>query len=298
LRTNNGIMVSEDPRLHGAIGIYFVSKQRTVVYTLHHPIGVTDLDKDKDWVFSRGGEVQDMLLRAEDPGEAALEALRAKFITELQVAAGFLVRPDEKSPLFYPEDLGEFSKRPRREILEEAEKVFKGNRKAAEEEWKTHYPTAEQQKANKFVFAHDKSEYLPELVRIHEKNLKRYAECREVRTLVEEAYPQLYRTGKGPFGTDPQVGLDFTGDGDVQFMDAFLKNFEDNVRSHHKATEVKKVLTVEERKILLDPVKAKARWAVALDAGTRFYRKVGTAVASLRGKSGEKGAKSASASKD
>lgn len=66
---------------------------------LHHPIGVTDLDKD-EWVLSTPEDIAHLKARSEDPNKASIHAQRLKALKDGAILAGLVAEKD--GALVYP----------------------------------------------------------------------------------------------------------------------------------------------------------------------------------------------------
>jgi len=207
LITSDGIEVAGNDQLHDAIGIYIVSHNRKMVYTIHHPIGIHDL-KSSDFVFSSGLEVATMLTRTKDPSESQLSISRGKYLLKLMVDAGLLVKKDDR--IYYPPGSGDISDQERSAVITAATSLCKmakaSAQAAADAEAKS-----EDRKPSPVKFDKTNLNFLSSDGEKYEKYLRKWETSEEVQSLIEELFPRAYFTGKGEFGLDHQEALDFEG---------------------------------------------------------------------------------------
>lgn len=176
-------------------------------YTVHHPIGVTDLDDEKDWVVTPTAQVPATLKRKEDPSQGELNQARAKFRTDLAVKAGLLVEKIEPSGsrvYFYPMDVNNT----RNHHLQVANDALKAARKAkqdllAKTEKKSEAGILKQELSR----LDDPLPFMEEGLALAERALRNFWRDPALVQQVEQSVPQLYRTLTGAFGDQPQVPI-------------------------------------------------------------------------------------------
>jgi len=88
-------------------------------YTIHRPIGFTDLDDD-DWVCSRTGDIQDLLSRQDDPGREARQKAVTGFLIEKVVG-----ELQSEYPISIVDGVVMLDGHPRPEVLKPAHKAVK-----------------------------------------------------------------------------------------------------------------------------------------------------------------------------
>ena len=90
-----------DPRLGESFVVVLGDPSMGQTMTVHHPIGITNLDDD-DWVCSPTADILSLLLRKEDPTEAARRSNRDKHRLKQAITAGLLVeKADSDGDVLY-----------------------------------------------------------------------------------------------------------------------------------------------------------------------------------------------------
>lgn len=117
--------------LKGALVVVVSDGTRTVSWTVHHPIGNTDLE-DGDWVLSACADVPVLLEQRTDPDADRLNILRVQERVKMAVAAGFLE--------FNAAGVTEYKGLPgiqRDDVVSEARKTAKEQTKQAFHKWES-----------------------------------------------------------------------------------------------------------------------------------------------------------------
>jgi hypothetical protein len=153
---------------------------------LHHPIGVTDLDRD-DWVLSSPEEVSQMKSRSKDPNATSLSDKRTAYIRAEAISSGELV--ESNGSVHYAGLLGQL---PRGKFLDDLKK------KAL----KKH----EKEKDYKYILklALDEETEFTDLVKA-EKDYRQWVVS--VQKEADERFPQSFRTAKGPLEDVKQTAI-------------------------------------------------------------------------------------------
>jgi len=107
-----------DSRIKDAFVVTVSGPGGTRSFTIHHPIGCTDLDGDA-WVFSPTGEIATLLSRAENPHVKRTEELRAKLRISWAVSKNFAKFDEDGTTLLLP------CGKKRAELLKDAHKRAK-----------------------------------------------------------------------------------------------------------------------------------------------------------------------------
>lgn len=92
-------------------------------FTIHRPIGITDLDPD-DWVMTRSCDVATLLARKKDPRAGEIQVQQAKNRTEFLVGKSLLYRKEDGLVYYEMSDT-----KTRNEFLDEAEKKLQQAKK-------------------------------------------------------------------------------------------------------------------------------------------------------------------------
>lgn len=183
-------------------------------FTLHRPIGITDLAKD-DWCVTLTDQVGPTLARAGDPRQGEINQLRAQKRAELAVTAGKLLMEeiDGVKTYFYPNKVGVES---RNSLLGRAQADLKNEKSLLErglaelEELKDltaqEYGNRKGAALNR-IRALRPLDFLKEEVRAAEVALQVFWDLPATRAAVEAAHPQTYRTMAGTHGDTPQRAI-------------------------------------------------------------------------------------------
>jgi len=170
-------------------------------FTIHHPIGCTDLD-EWDWVITRSDEIQPLLLRAKDPDAARLNRLRGETLTEWAVENVLLKKVGDT--LCYPTS-GEV----REDVLEAArkrvDKIFKADSTALERAAKQSGTAAPKPRKR------DPIDFIEGTNRTDEIKLRDYWSSSITKEAVEQRYPSTYRTRAGPLQNVDQKRINGEG---------------------------------------------------------------------------------------
>jgi hypothetical protein len=198
---------ANEPRIGDSFVVVISSSSGTQSITLHHPIGVTDVDVE-DWVATPTGDIPSLLARQVDPDEADRKAQRDKHRLDLAVAAGLLEKGSD-GQLIYPD-----SGVSRQSALAAA-------RTAARDAIKDGKGKPSPDLYVKFL---DTSiQELESRVRQFLANPKTIREA-------EKAFPSTgFRTRSGPLADRDQVGLDYlSGSSRPQAIDLLVKKIYDH----------------------------------------------------------------------
>lgn len=176
-------------------------------YTLCHPIGITDLQRD-DWVLIPTDEIPATLSRMKDPNAEEVNKKRAAERNAILVKAKLLVQKKENGSvlLYYPVDpdntrntyLAAASAKQKGELgplKKELDSLGKGSGGRAQE-----LNTAIQKAKNIL-------NYLPEKVRDSESSIHKYLDQNSVEEMVANKHPYTHRTLVGPYGDTPQRAI-------------------------------------------------------------------------------------------
>lgn len=188
--------------------VVIVTPMTSMQFTIARPIGITDLDKDSDWVAHRADQIKGMLARASDPGQSTLNQTRTNFRLSLAVSEKLLVEKDQtgKKAFFYPELLetsrNDFINLARSHADEMSKEIKKRIASLTEDN------KGEKQGLLTELQRHeDPIRNLPDKAREAETKLREFWKRPETIALVEKTHPQEYRTLSGPFYTEPQVAI-------------------------------------------------------------------------------------------
>lgn len=204
--------------LKGAFTVIVIGENLTRQFTIHHPIGVTDLD-DEDWVLTQTAEIQSLLARSEDPDADRIASARAKERVDLAVARGLLKEtPAQSGTYFFPNG-------------EERDAVLKVAREKANNEYKLAKAaiTAKGEvgdTARKKLQARDVTHFLDDKSKDNELKLREFWKDPKVSAAVLEKFPQNYRTRGGPQAGQSQSSCVAKGDSldQARAADAILYN--------------------------------------------------------------------------
>jgi len=90
-----------EPRIGDSYVVCVAGPNGVQSFTFHHPIGVTDVDRE-DWVCTPTGDIPSLLTRKDDPDEPDRKAKRDRYRLDLVVAARLLEKRDGDGLLVYP----------------------------------------------------------------------------------------------------------------------------------------------------------------------------------------------------
>jgi len=191
------VQYQADDRLPESIVVLVVSANRTEAYTLHHPVGITDLTEG-DWVLTRTSEVPTLLARAKDPNQKKVDEARQKARSDYLVAAGLLTRVGET--LHYLP--GVAGGKERNAVLGDADVALKAARVKEKLDFEQSKPS-EQARKN-FRSRLERDSFLdPEVVK-HESKIREALTPEVLEREVMGKVPQTYRTMGGPLAGTAQ----------------------------------------------------------------------------------------------
>jgi hypothetical protein len=164
-------------------------------YTVHHPIGVTDLD-GFDWIITRSDEVQSLMQRIKDPDAPRLNQLRSELLTDYAVSQS-LLKKDKEGNLLYPQ------------TMERRDKVLGDARKHVDKDFEKTSKAWEKLKESKGSSAlkpkkKDPIDYVEGENRSDELKLREYWKQPITQAAVDKEYPTVYRTRSGPLRNEDQ----------------------------------------------------------------------------------------------
>lgn len=194
--------------LGDSFSITVATGNHTVSYTVHRPIGVTDLDDD-DWVVTPVGDIQSLLSRAVDPAQGEINKMRGVFKTSLLIESGLLIKDAEKG-ITYPVSVYTGEK-DRNALLNEADTTFSEHKKTRKEEYKKSHPNATQDDLDRIKFDKSRVDFLTDELRLHERKIAEFLSSEPIRRKIEEHAPQTYRTRSGPLMDRNQVACTVIG---------------------------------------------------------------------------------------
>jgi hypothetical protein len=180
----------------------------TESWTIHHPIGVTDLDAD-DWVATRTSEVHYLMARRTSPTATATEALRAKARTEFLLQQKLIVKKDDK--LCYGLDGGKTAGKVRNDVLDAADAALKHDRAVAQLE----HDRAQQgkPKAAQFRYGYSRDNFLEKEDLVCEQAIRKAFASIDCKKFLDAKAPVTFRTRGGPNADQPQVKCSVVPDG-------------------------------------------------------------------------------------
>jgi hypothetical protein len=192
--------------LREAFVVAFCSNKTSRQFTVHHPIGVTDLN-DFDWVVTPTEEIDELIDRAKDPSYSRLVELRKQFRQRAAVEKGLVKVDPNNGHLIFPK-CGED-----RDVLmsfcrEQADKSIEGDivkwRKSYE---KLPEGTAKPPKPT----PPDVLTFFKEDVAQEERALRKFLNDPILMKAAEEEYPQTFRTRHGPLQDRDQTRINDEG---------------------------------------------------------------------------------------
>jgi len=196
------LKIRQDDRLEEPIAVFIGVGSNIATYTLHRPIGITDLGND-EWVLSLGSEVETMINRRVDPDQAIINQQRGKVLTELTVKSGLLVKPTKESDVHYPPELK--ISEPRRTVLDSADAALKADKEKRRAEYRLAHP--EDRGLNNFKYTASILDFLPPQVRDQEEKIRAFGKTPDVLKALTTVVPQTFRTGKGANNNTPQEAV-------------------------------------------------------------------------------------------
>jgi len=196
----------------------------TEQFTVTRPIGITDMDADKDWTIIPTDQVPATLKRKDDPSEGELNQRRAQIRTTMAVQAGLLreeTKSDGTKAFYYPKD----NKTPRNAHLQNANDVLKADRRTIQNGMeKAEGKELSILKQELGTLTDPVSKMDPETASA-ERELRKFWASPAVVSEVESKVPRTYRTLTGPFGDQSQVPISGSHGLPMQaVIDAFSKN--------------------------------------------------------------------------
>jgi hypothetical protein len=192
------VTFQQNKQIKNTFVVLVASTQYLEQLTIHHPIGITDLDND-EWVSTRTANIHYLLSRAEDPQQQKLNAVWQANRSEYLIAMSLLTKKDDK--IYYQSDLS----RPRVEILDEADHGLKEDRKSHQAEHDEKH--AGKPKKPVFKYSRTRDEFLNEVHRKFEKEIRSALNTKEAREFVMRGAPQTYRTRGGPLCNEEQIAI-------------------------------------------------------------------------------------------
>jgi len=195
------------------------SKGITEQYTVHRPIGVTDLNDDA-WVMTRTSDLRYLLARSHDPSQKEIDRAIAKARNDFLVAQGLLTSKGDK--IFYPPSV--MGGKERNLVLDEADARLK----EAKRIHKAEHDYAQRGKPKEAVyhgFPGNRDEFLEDEALAHEKKIREKLSSEDFKKIVAPIKAkQTFRTRGGPNEDKPQVHSIYFPKGDVdKAMDGISK---------------------------------------------------------------------------
>jgi hypothetical protein len=180
----------------------------TVSFTVHHPIGITDLDED-DWVQTRTSEVRSLVSRSVDPEQGKVNSVRQKWRNEFLIKMGYLV--SYEGTTVYPKDLPKWGGCSRAETLAWFDDQVKILKRAEREAFDKEHPPAKTGKARQPVFQSkiSREQVYDENLLAFEKLLNQVLSNRVVVAEMKSVCPQHFRTLGGPAEDQEQRAVKF-----------------------------------------------------------------------------------------
>lgn len=194
------VLYQPDARLPEAMVVLIVSDSRVESYTMHHPIGITDL-RGEEWVFSKTSEIPTLLARSHDPNQKKVDEARQKARSAYLVAQALLILKDDK--LYYPSEVAEG--RERNAVLNEADSALKAAKVKEKLEFEQSKPSEEAKK--NFSSKLHRDSFLSPQVLSHEQKIRAALTPEILKREVEDKCPQTYRTLGGPLSGQRQSSV-------------------------------------------------------------------------------------------
>jgi len=172
------VEISIPNNLPGSFVIFIGSGKHRIQYTIHRPVGITDLDPELDWVCTQTTQVSMLLARMKDPDQEEVNKRVQTARNELLISAKFL--ESIEGELFYP-GIKEAS---RKHFVQEADDAFKKAKKAE---------TDNNRKRNI-----ERINYFPKEVIDKEAYIQNFLEDDSIRESLAISGRQTFRTMSGP----------------------------------------------------------------------------------------------------
>jgi len=189
-------------------------------YTVHRPIGITDLTDD-DWVMTRTSELRYLLARTIDPAQKEIDRAIAKARTDYLVSKKLLLVTGEKT--FYPPDV--CGGKERNLVFDEADaelKEAKRVHKAAHDYAQLGKPKA----AVYHGYPGNRGDFMPKEAKDHEKKISDATASEDFKKLIAPIKArQTFRTRGGPNEDRSQIRSHFIPAGRIEkAIDGVSKN--------------------------------------------------------------------------
>jgi len=200
LKTDIQFVSGQGP-LKDAFTMIVSSGQTTREYTIHHPIGITDLD-DWDWVMTETSEVQSLLQRIDDPGSAKLNQQRNAYVIKWAITSSLLKEGTGEGLEQYPN--GTVRSNSMKAAREEADKEYNIQ----------HAKDLRVGDVNQTVVKtkrKDPIEFMSAEIAVYENKLRDFWNKESTKKTIAEKIPQRYRTMSGPLSNIVQTRVNVRG---------------------------------------------------------------------------------------
>lgn len=169
-------------------------------YTVHRPIGITDLAPDS-WVMTRTSELRFLMSRREDSTQREIDRALAQARTDFLVSKSLLIKVGDK--IHYPPSVSEGEER--NLVFDRAEAELKVAKRFHKDEH-DHAQLGKPKAAVYHGYPGKREDFLEEQVKIHEKKIRDAVASEDFLKIAKPIKAkQTFRTIGGPNWDKPQV---------------------------------------------------------------------------------------------